>query len=964
MKNMYKGLLICLTALVLIFGVFQTAMMETYPFSAFIQENVRMRKEASSESEELITLPKGDSAYIVGEKNGYYIAQYEGTQGYVLKAYISSVQPSDIVTATQQPASEDEALRYQTLYLNSEGKQVEALQMALQELGFYKGKIDQDYGQGTLDAVKKFQKENKLVVTGAADAKTQGLMFEGNPKNSKGKGQFVSVLPNIDQVKISLNKKGEAVITLKNRLMELAYLKKSTSNVYDKETKDAVVAFQKANGLKADGIAGVETLNKVYDPKTLLKGQTPPPVLTPTDRPVQGEPTYPYETVADASVMLRKYASLSSSRITTIQKGDVVTVLEQKEDFLKVEYKKWTGYCVAAYILVPDAYLPSSAKDYPTLKKGDAGYTVQALQEALKELRFYSGKIDGEFSTSLQTSVKSFQQRNKYQITGVMTSTQQEHLYEEKVKNSAGKSVEVKMLPPNKVCTMEYLDKGKQVQDLKGTLSNLGYYKGEMDNVFDADTRNAVKAFQKARGLFVDGKVGPKTLEVLAYISNTPTPAPTLDPSLPQATEEPLTEDNVIVMQNGTRGVAVKKLQERLVALGYYQIVPDGIYDSNDIQAVRSFQKKNGLKADGVAGLETQVLLYSNYAQNNFTPAPTSISTPEPVPTVTPDATEDVEFDKTIALGATGDKVRALQERLKALGYIDTLPDGIFGKNTEKALKKFQSVHKLDQDGKAGTKTWTMLFDEKAQKNPSSVEEDQQEELLKDMRLNDYGEHVRKMQRRLIDLKYLDKADGNFGPKTFAAVLRFEEKNKLKVDGVVTQNDLKVMNGKNAVPNKEGNVQEPSTPSVPDYDIIPKAKEVRYANWYTEIRSRARSMPDVTIYDPDTKLSYKLHMFSFGKHADAEPPTKEDTEIMRKVCGNNSWTPHPVWVIFEDGRVYMASTHSHGHTVDHTSGNDLVGHICLHFPRLMAEAQLTGPYAVSHQNAILLGWDRTQAMIQ
>ncbi len=83
---------------------------------------------------------------------------------------------------------------------------------------------------------------------------------------------------------------------------------------------------------------------------------------------------------------------------------------------------------------------------------------------------------------------------------------------------------------------------------------------------------------------------------------------------------------------------------------------------------------------------------------------------------------------------------------------------------------------------------------------------------------------------------------------------------------------------------------------------------------------------------------------------------------MEKALGYNNWTPRPVWVIFSDGRVYMASTHSHGHEVDHNSNNGLTGHICIHFPRPMEAAEAVGPYAVSHQQSILKGWDLTQSM--
>ena len=145
----------------------------------------------------------------------------------------------------------------------------------------------------------------------------------------------------------------------------------------------------------------------------------------------------------------------------------------------------------------------------------------------------------------------------------------------------------------------------------------------------------------------------------------------------------------------------------------------------------------------------------------------------------------------------------------------------------------------------------------------------------------------------------------------------------------------------------------------------PAASEVRFADWYNETRAQAKLMPDAIIYDYKTGLHYNVHMFSFGKHCDAEPITASDTAIMYQIMGMNSWTPHAVWVILSDGKVYMASTHSHGHEVDNISGNNLDGHICIHFPREMtASEKQSMPYALSHQQEILRGWEETQAMIK
>lgn len=56
-----------------------------------------------------------------------------------------------------------------------------------------------------------------------------------------------------------------------------------------------------------------------------------------------------------------------------------------------------------------------------------------------------------------------------------------------------------------------------------------------------------------------------------------------------------------------------------------------------------------------------------------------------------------------------GEDVRWAQERLNELGYNCGTPDGIFGPNTDKAVKAFQRANGLSQDGDIGPKTWAKL---------------------------------------------------------------------------------------------------------------------------------------------------------------------------------------------------------------------------------------------------------------
>ena len=59
------------------------------------------------------------------------------------------------------------------------------------------------------------------------------------------------------------------------------------------------------------------------------------------------------------------------------------------------------------------------------------------------------------------------------------------------------------------------------------------------------------------------------------------------------------------ISRYGSRGNEVKQIQSKLRAWGYYTGSVDGIYGSKTFEAVKYFQRKNGLTADGIAGTKT-----------------------------------------------------------------------------------------------------------------------------------------------------------------------------------------------------------------------------------------------------------------------------------------------------------------------------------------------------------------------
>ncbi len=109
-----------------------------------------------------------------------------------------------------------------------------------------------------------------------------------------------------------------------------------------------------------------------------------------------------------------------------------------------------------------------------------------------------------------------------------------------------------------------------------------------------------------------EAAVTPAPTATVRPVSVTPdpfrvTPAPT---PVPTPTPSPTPG----LLGSGSKGDEVRRLQVRLQDLGYYRGNIDGDYGTGTKTAVQTFQKINGLDADGIAGQKTQAVLYSDEA--------------------------------------------------------------------------------------------------------------------------------------------------------------------------------------------------------------------------------------------------------------------------------------------------------------------------------------------------------------
>jgi peptidoglycan hydrolase-like protein with peptidoglycan-binding domain len=120
------------------------------------------------------------------------------------------------------------------------------------------------------------------------------------------------------------------------------------------------------------------------------------------------------------------------------------------------------------------------------------------------------------------------------------------------------------------------------------------------------------------------------------------------------------------------------------------------------------------------------------------------------------------------------ERVRALQRRLRALGTAPGRVDGRFGPLTQAAVRRFQSARGLAVDGIVGPQTAAALRAPVALARGSGAE------------LPHGSGRVRALQRRLRAVGARPgPIDGRFGPRTEAAVRRFQSARGLAVDGIV-----------------------------------------------------------------------------------------------------------------------------------------------------------------------------------
>ena len=822
-----------------------------------------------------------------------------------------------LVLITLTPAG----LAYEKLKLNDSGTAVQQMQKALQSLG-YTIKTDGKYGKDTVSVVKMFQRENKLHVDGVAGNDTLTLLYALAPAYAPDAG---GAAPG-----------GSDTATVIGGSLNLRAGAAETASVVTEIPNGAQVRLVQRGALWSsvlyNGLAGY--VKTAY----LSFGALPAaqPTAAPTLAPVTGNLQATVQTTG-GSLNLRQSPNGSAKVLTTIPYGARLTVSARGSDWCLVSYGGMSGYVMTRYLSFGNAAAAPTAAASPVtvIVPTQAPYT-QAQETAYVSTT--GGSLNLRQSAASNAKVL-FQIPNNtalpvYSRGAVWCYVQYQGIFGYVMTSFLRFTASPSTPAPTAAPTAPPSPSGSQTAYVATSGGSLNLREEARSNAkILLRIPNEARVDVTARGSAwcavqyqnVSGYVMTKFLTFSASPASFATPSPTPAPTAPQNSGSAV-GTALVTTSGGTLNLRTEASSNARVLLAMPNASSVTVYSRGETWSQISY---NGTKGYCL----TQYLTFLGNS----------------VPIKDADAEDDdpSAFTRVLKKGMTGGDVTWVQNRLIALGYTLTLTN-LYDDATFSAVKAFQTQNGLTADGLAGAQTFSILKSDSARKAGDAKLS------YATLRIDDSGDGVRQIQTDLKALGYPVTVNGSYDVNTHNAVVAFQQRNGLVISGIADSLTRQVLHGGSGkpystpvetLPANEGRIQGP------------KISELKLLHWANEIKPTVKTGQTFTVFDPNTNLSWKLVFYSLGRHADSQPASWRDTQIMNRSFGDSSWTIHPVYVQLPNGQWTLATMHNRPHLYGSITDNGFGGHLCVHFLRDMAEAQKNDPnYGVNNQVTLRNAW--------
>lgn len=691
---------------------------------------------------------------------------------------------------------------------------------------------------------------------------------------------------------LELGSSGDAVQTIQlylNRIRQnypLIPIISNPNGTFDAETQQAVKVFQKVFNLTQDGVVGRSTWNQIH---RIYVAVVKLAELDSEGEKIGLNPTPPNITIKQgnrgADVLHAQYLlSYISNFYDNISDPGMDSEFGPVTTQSVREFQREVGL-PADGIIGPTTWVklyevykrlraededfvdenrpttpPAGSPAYPgyLLKQGQRGSNVLTLQKLLNNARSVYPNIphiseDNIFGPGTYNAVRIFQQATGLAVDGIVGQQTWNRLVS--IGSNSGSATGIMGTTPVFPGVLKLGQKSDSVATLQELLNQASsrypsIARITVDGQFGSRTQQAVRAFQQAVGIHVDGIVGQQTWGALVTTNQNRNIANNIQSTMNNAqlwgnsnfgnninymtnTNYPTSFGvgrsnnmwNINTNQRATINMAntafpgnmslhmhnngVLQVQRLInAARTVYPTLPllteDGIFGPVTQQAIRQFQQLVGLSIDGVVGLQTWNAL--NNVQNSGTT--TSPHLGAGLSLNANQLTQIPQFPGNISLHMHNNNVLHIQRLINsARSMFPNLPqlteDGLFGVNTQNAIRMFQQLMGLPTDGIVGLQTWNALHNIQSsptttphmgvgmQQAGTSQTTTTQISFPGDMRINMRGNGVLQLQRILNAARTVFPTlpvvveDGIFGTITQQAVRIFQQLMGLPVDGVV-----------------------------------------------------------------------------------------------------------------------------------------------------------------------------------
>ena len=723
--------------------------------------------------------------------------------------------------------------------------------------------------------------------------------------------------------------KGNEVAAMQRALQSLGY-SIETDGKFGPATEAVVKSFQQRYGLKADGKAGDKTLTLLY---TLVPNQgqiaNPTAAPAPTAVPV-GNAMQAMVVTTGGSLNLRASASSSGKVIAQIPYGMWITVYTKGLQWSLVAYNGQVGYVMTQYLsfgtaaitpvptAVPTAqpYIPSGSIAYVSTSGGSLNLRKTPSSSAKVLLKIPNGMAVQLVNRGSNWCAVTYQGTPGYVMTSFL-----------RIPESAVTAV------PTLVPTAAPVIAGQTavVTTTGGSLNLREFARSNAKILLTIPNGTAITVTERGSIWCTAYYQGLRGYVMTAYLrfpsdpapaqTPAPTPAPTAAPASPSVS----VGTALVTTSGGSVNMRAQASSSAKVLLS----VPNA--------AILTVHAK-GTDWTAVTYKGTFGYIMTQYITMLNAGAEEDGNSEEEDPSV---------YKRTLKKGMSGEDVTWLQTRLTELGYSRQITH-LYDDATFSAVKAFQSQNGLEADGLAGQQTFVMLKSENARRA--------QDQALNyaTLRIDQTGSEVKQLQTDLKALGYAVTINGTYDTDTHNAVVAFQQRNGLVISGIADALTRQVIHGGKGKPYS---TPVETLPANEGWMASPSVSQIKLLHWQNEIKPNVKAGQSFTVLDPNTNLSWKLVFYSLGRHADSQPASWRDTQIMNRSFGNTSWTIHPVYVLLPSGQWTMATMHNRPHLYGSITNNGFGGHLCVHFLRDMAEAQKNDPkYGVNNQITLRSAW--------